>query len=172
MRGGSSLIRYKAFSLYTVFCIHTKLFHIIQSSFTLYKASFSTGVTDILHKNDDDDDGNAVACGQNEWGECDIPPLPAGVTYVHRGAQIVLASFFCESYASFCLLSGAEVFRCWVNASDTLVEIRKVFKCKTMADYGKYCVVLPNGELLSVACAQAPSTIIEPLLIRKRVRRI
>ena len=79
------------------FCTHTKLFHIILSSFTLYKASFSTGATDILHKNDDDDDdddGNAVACGQNEWGECDIPPLPAGVTYVHRGAQIVLESLF------------------------------------------------------------------------------
>ena len=101
-------------------------------------------------------DGNAVACEQNEWGECNIPALSPGVTYVHRGAQIVLALIFCESHASFCLLSGAEVCRFWVDALDTLKEIRKVFKGKTMTDYGKYRVVLPNGEFLSVACAQAP----------------
>ena len=99
-------------------------------------------------------------------------PCPGGVTYVHRGAHIVLASFFCESYASFCLLSGVEVCRFWVDGLDTLMEIRKVLKGKTMTDYGKYRVVLPNGEFLSVACAQAPSTIIEPFLIRKRVRKI
>ena len=117
-------------------------------------------------------DGNAVACGQNDWGECNIPALPPGITYVYRGALIVLTLFFCESYAAFCLLSGAEVCRFWVDALDTLMEIRKVFKGKTMTDYGKYRVVLPNGEFLSVACAQAPSTIIEPFLIRKRVRKI
>ena len=32
--------------------------------------------------------------------------------------------------------------------------------------------VEPNGEFLSVACAQCPADIIEPILIRKRVRRI
>ena len=45
MRGGNSFTRYKAFSPYIDFCTHTKLFHIIQSSFMLYKASFSTRVT-------------------------------------------------------------------------------------------------------------------------------
>ena len=77
-----------------------------------------------------------------------------------------------SGYASFCLLSGAEVCRFWVNVLDTLMEIRKVFKGKTITDYGKYRVVLPNGEFLSVACAQVPSTIIEPFLIRKRVKKI
>ena len=40
-----------------------------------------------------------------------------------------------------------------------------------MTEYGKYCVVLPNGELLSAVCAQAPSAIFEPFLERKRMRR-
>jgi len=130
-------------------------------------ASIGSGHTVFLTS-----DGNAVACGMNLQGQCSIPALPPRVTYVHRGAQIVLTLFFCDSHATFCFLSGEEVCRFWVNASDTLMEIRKVFKCKTMTDYGKYRVVVPNGEFLGVACAQAPSTIIEPFLIRKRVRRI
>ena len=55
--------------------------------------------------------------------------------------------------------------------SDMLIDIWRVFKGKMMNDYGKYQVVLPGGKFLSVVCAQAPTTIIEPLLIRKRVRR-
>ena len=117
-------------------------------------------------------DGNALACGENQWGQCSIPALPPRLTYLYRGVQIVLTLFFYESHASFCLLSGAEVCRFWVDASDTLIEIRKVFKSKMMTDYGKFRVVLPSGEFLSVVCARAPSTIIEPFLIRKRARRI
>ena len=116
-------------------------------------------------------DGNAVACGQNHRGQCSIPALPPGVAYVHRGAQILLFLFYCNSHAAFCRLSGAEICRFWVDASDTLINVQKEFKGRMMTDYGKYRVVLPSGELLSVVCAQAPSTIIGPFLIRKRVRR-
>ena len=116
-------------------------------------------------------DGDAVACGQNRWGQCSIPALLRGVTYVDRGAQMVLTLNCCGSHATFCLLSGAEVCRFDVYASDTLVNIRELFKSKMMTEYGKYCVVLPSGELLSAVCAQAPSTILEPFLERKRVRR-
>ena len=128
-------------------------------------ASIGSGHTVLLTS-----DGNAVACGMNLQGQCSIPALPPRVTYVHRGAQIVLTLFFCDSHATFCFLSGEEVCRFWVDVSDTLINIQKVFKGKMMTDYGKYRVVLPSGELLSVVCAQAPSTIIEPFLIRKRVR--
>ena len=116
-------------------------------------------------------DGDAVACGQNRWGQCSIPALLRGVTYVDRGAQMVLTLNCCGSHATFCLLSGTEVCRFEVDTSDTLVNIREVFRSKMMTEYGKYCVVLPNGELLSAVCAQAPSSILEPFLGRKRMRR-
>ena len=116
-------------------------------------------------------DGNAVACGSNHRGQCSIPALPPGVTYVDRGAQIVLTLFFCESYAAFCLLSGKELCRVDILGSDMLIDIWRVFKSKMMNDCGKYRVVLPDGEFLSVVCAQAPTSIIEPFLTRKRVIR-
>ena len=116
-------------------------------------------------------DGNAVVCGWNQCGQCNIPVLPPGITYEHRGAQIVLTLFFCESYAAFCLLSGKALCQVDILDSDMLIDIWRAFKGKMMNDYGKYRVVLPDGEFLSVVCAQAPTTRIEPFLIRKRARR-
>jgi len=116
-------------------------------------------------------DGNAAICGHNDQGPCIIPALPRGVTYVHFAQQMVLTFHCCDSHATFCSLNGTEVCRFEVDASDTLVNIREVFRSKMMTEYGKYCVVLPNGELLSAVCAQAPSAILEPFLERKRMRR-
>ena len=48
----------------------------------------------------------------------------------------------------------------------------KVFKRRRRTEYGVYRIALPSGKLRNVACAQAPSTIIEKFVIRKRVRRI
>ena len=111
-----------------------------------------------------------MACGQNHRGQCNIPALPPGVTYVYRGAQMVLTLIFCESHAAFCLLSGKEVCRVKIHDSDKLIDIRKVFQSKMKAEHGKFRVVMPGGRLLNAVCAQAPSITIEPFLERWRRR--
>ena len=109
--------------------------------------------------------------GGNDEGPLITPALPRGVTYVQCAQQMVVTLYSCDAHATFCSFNGTEVCRFEVDASDTLVNIREVFRSKMMTEYGKYCVVLPNGELLSAVCAQAPSAILEPFLERKRMRR-
>ena len=83
-------------------------------------------------------DGNAVAFGRSQWGQCSIPDLPRGVTYVHRGARMVLTLFFCESHATFCFLSGTEVCRVEMDDSDRLINIRRGFQNKMKTDHGEF----------------------------------
>ena len=115
-------------------------------------------------------DGNALLCAL-DVGPCNIPALSEGVTYVRPGEQMILALNFCDSHAAFCLLSGDEVCRIDTDASDTFIDVRKAFMSKRTADHGKFRVVLPSGELLSVVCVQRPSAIIEPFVVRRRRRR-
>ena len=104
-------------------------------------------------------DGNAVACGMSERGECNIPALAEGVTYVRRGAQTVLTLNLCDSYATFCSLSGDEVCRVEIDASDRFIDIRKAFMNKMNAAHGKFSIVLPSGELLGAICMHASSAL-------------
>ena len=115
-------------------------------------------------------DGGPVLFGYYE-GDCDFPVLPEGVTYVGSGDHTILTMMLCATHAAFVLLCGRELCKIAIDASDTVIEVRSAFMKERSADHGKFRVVLPNGQLLSVLCAQAPSTIIEHLLVRKRVRR-
>ena len=115
-------------------------------------------------------DGNPVLFGDYE-GDCNFPVLPEGVTYVGSGDHTILTMILCATHAAFVLLCGRELCKIAIDASDTVIDVRIAFMKERSADHGKFRVVLPNGQLLSALCAQAPSTIIEHLLVRKRARR-
>ena len=115
-------------------------------------------------------DGAPVLFGYYE-GDCNFPELPEGVTYVGSGDHTILTMMVCATHAAFVLLCGRELCKIAIDASDTVIEVRSAFMKERSADHGKFRVVLPNGQLLSALCAQAPSTIIEHLLARKRARR-
>ena len=53
----------------------------------------------------------------------------------------------------------------------TRTEIEHAFMRAMHSEHWKFSVVLPSGECLSVVCAQTPSVIIEPFLLRKFARR-
>ena len=115
-------------------------------------------------------DGNPVLFGDYE-GDCNFPVLPEGVAYVGSGEHTLLTMNLCDTHAAFVLPCGREVVcKVEVDALDTITDVRSAFMKERSADHGKFRVVLPDGQLLSALCAQAPSTIIEHLLVRKRAR--
>ena len=54
-------------------------------------------------------DGSAVACGRNEYGQCDIPPLEEGMCYtqVSAGGQVIQC--FCEVMGVLLLAEGTHM---------------------------------------------------------------
>ena len=110
-------------------------------------------------------DGTATAVGRNDCGQCNIPDLSEGDAY--GGKKQVLTSDFGESHAVFRTLSGREVCRIEINATDTIRDIQNVF---VNTVHGKCEVVLPNGKLLSRICMRSPSAMVEPFMAQKRRR--
>ena len=115
-------------------------------------------------------DGIPVLFGHYK-GNCNFPVLPEGVAYVGSREHTLLTMNLCDTNASFVLACGREVCKVEIDASGAVTDVRNAFMEERNADHWKFRVVLPNGQLLSALCAQAPSTIIEHLLVRKRARR-
>ena len=113
----------------------------------------------------------AVACeGSDNWhcggclvshgGQCTIPALPVGVTYVGRGEPIVVVVICCCSCVRFCLLIGSEVCRIEIDESDTYNDLRKAFARANQTCIGNFLVVLPDCKLLNNLCEDAISRLL------------
>ena len=57
-------------------------------------------------------DGSAVACGWNDDGQCDIPPLEEGVCYTQVSAGGVVIQCFCEVMGVLLLAEGTMNGQC------------------------------------------------------------
>ena len=98
-------------------------------------------------------DGNAVACGCNDFGQCNIPALAEGEVYGLK--QIVLTVHLVNSQAVFYLLSGRELVRIAVDTADDFAGILRKFKKEIWPDHRRYHVVLPTGAPLRSAMPTA-----------------
>ena len=76
-----------------------------------------------------------------------------------------------SEYAAFYMLSGEEVLRVKVNATDNLNDLRLKYVNGITGTSRRFCAVLPTGVGLEYACAQTPAAPLEPWLLRKRVRK-
>ena len=117
----------------------------------------------------------AVAVGDNNYGQCNIPALPAseGIRYIRSDDQrppTILNIHFASESAAFYMLSGEEVLRVQVSAGDNLSDLRRKYLSGIAGTRGRLCAVLPTGVLLDEQCAQTPSASLEPWLLRKRAR--
>ncbi|CAK0819876.1 unnamed protein product, partial [Prorocentrum cordatum] len=105
-------------------------------------------------------DGSAVACGWNDAGQCELPALPAGLTYMaHLLPGMLLQASLDGDTMRFMTFGGAERSRSWAGPGARLADIYE----QLLADHragrlgpGAWRVdaVLPGGRLLSRAAAE------------------
>ena len=120
-------------------------------------------------------DGTAAAFGDNQFGQCNISELPEGISYTRSGDQrqrTLLHIEFGSECAAFYMLSGEEVLRVKVNATDNLNDLRLSYVNGIAGTSCRFCAVLPTGAILEHLCAQTPAASLEPWLLRKRARTI
>merc|ERR1712034_221249 len=107
-------------------------------------------------------DGAAVACGRNNDGQCDIPSAqswtdllfrrrPQFITSsgLHHVSPTVVLQLLVRDDSCACLvkMSGREVSRAAVSASDLLVDVHRRLLDDIPLMRGAR-IVLPSGELL------------------------
>ena len=137
-----------------------------------YTQAAAGGLHTVLLKSD----GTAAAFGDNQFGQCNISELPLseGISYTRSGDQrqrILLHIEFGSECAAFYMLSGEEVLRVEVNATDNLNDLRLKYVNGIAGTSRRFCAVLPTGAILEHLCAQTPAASLEPWLRRKRVRK-
>ena len=100
-------------------------------------------------------------------------PLPEGISYTRSGdqrQQTLLHIAFGSDCVAFHMLSGEEVLRVNVNATDNLNDLRLKYVNGIAGTSRRFCAVLPTGAILEQLCAQTPAASLEPWLRRKRAR--
>ena len=110
-------------------------------------------------------DGTAVACGRNADGQCHLPALDGGLTYVHSGQScllppIVLQASFDGTSIHFVTLGGEELCHIEATATEHLADLRVQLMHEIGSMYSRVDVVLPGGELLSGILSQEPSALL------------
>merc|ERR1712224_521832 len=110
-------------------------------------------------------DGTAVACGYNEHGQCNLPALDGGLTYVHSGQSrllpsLVLQALFDGTSMHFVTLGGEELCHIEATATERLADLRVQLMHEIGSMYSRVDVVLPGGELLSNILSEEPSALL------------
>ena len=108
-------------------------------------------------------DGTAVACGDNHYGQCNLPALDGGLTYVRSGRSLpalVLQASFDGTLMHFDTLGGEELFHIEATATGRLADLRVQIMHEIGSMYSRVDVVLPGGELLSKILSEEPSALL------------
>ena len=104
-----------------------------------------------------------MACGLNNYGQCNIPTLDPGTWYaadVSVGGNLVLQLDYVHQddtmLFTFSGLTGDEVMRLNVSPSDPAWNIHKRIAHELKIPLQSLRVVLSDGQLLAAACRENP----------------
>merc|ERR1712032_3192 len=115
-------------------------------------------------------DGTAVACGQNDSGQCDLPALEGDLTYKqaaagsHHTKKIMLQSYFDGAALRLVMLNGEEVCQVRDVGTARLANIRVTLLSQFRGRASAVDVVLPGGALLSAVVSQEPLALLAQFL--------
>ena len=110
-------------------------------------------------------DGTAAAFGDNQFGQCNISELPEGISYTRSGDQrqrTLLHIEFGSECAAFYMLSGEEVLRVKVNATDNLNDLRLSYVNGIAGTSCRLWGVWPTGAMVEQRYSRTPAASLEP----------
>ena len=104
-------------------------------------------------------DGTAVAIGDNRHGQCNLPALAPGLSFVPGLAQENLQAFFEQGVMSCLSLGGSVKCKIVLQTTDRLMDLRMQLTRETGFGPSRLDIVLPCGVLLSRALAEQPAAL-------------
>jgi hypothetical protein len=94
-----------------------------------------------------DSEGTAVAFGANAKGQCDVPALPAGLTY--RLPTVILQASADGNSVRFVSLVGEQLCQIDAVPTDRLADIYGQLMARLAGRFAQVAVVLSGGRVLS-----------------------